>query len=53
MAVRPPQNDAPTQTDGDNTATRGAGILGGPIFFAVIGVVVFLIIAVVVLIVVN
>jgi hypothetical protein len=46
--VRPPQNDAPTQTDGDNSATRGAGILGGPIFFAIIGVVVCLIIAVMV-----
>ena len=40
MAVRPPQDDA-----------RGAGILGGPIIFAIIGVVFVVIIAMVILVV--
>jgi hypothetical protein len=49
MAVRPPQDDAPTQTDGETSSTRGAGILGGPIIFAIIGIVFIVIVAMVIL----
>jgi hypothetical protein len=49
MSVRPPQDDAPTATDGDTSSTRGAGIMTGPIFYIAVGGVFAIIIVVMVL----
>jgi hypothetical protein len=42
--VRSPQDSAPSKTHGDNSATRGVGIMGGPIFLIVLLVVFALIV---------